>query len=282
MSELLNFMNKYMRLKLLFLFLLFQTYVFASSYSIVFIHIGKDIPNYLEDAILQAKLFNEDTTIYVVGDKKPLNKFSKKFVNFKNIKFVFCENLPISNEHLIFRKLTRLDDKWRGGFWRYTSERFFYLEELISKFKLKDVFHLESDAMLYRDLDELLPIFKKRYKGIAAVFDNDTRCIPCFIYIPSLEKMHKLTSFMALKKNYKFNDMEMLSSFSKSNLLEDMDRLPIIFEEYVKDNSLKSINGNITSSPYNFLKNIDEFNSIFDGAAIGQYLDGSDPIDKKK
>ncbi len=78
-----------------------------------------------------------------------------------------------TTEHEEFQKKTKLDDKSREGFWRYTSERFLYLNDFINQFQLNNVFHLEYDNMLYVDLEELLPIFENKYSGIGATFDND-------------------------------------------------------------------------------------------------------------
>jgi hypothetical protein len=85
--------------------------------------------------------------------------------------------------------------------------------------------------------------------------DSHNRCIPGIIYIPNYK------SIQSLINNYDFtkNDMINLAEFYKREQF-NIELFPIIH----KSNSI-----------YN--KNFTQFNSIFDGAAIGQYLGGVDP-----
>ena len=53
--------------------------------------------------------------------------------------------------------------KSRNNFWIYSTERFFYLYEIMKQEKLKKIFHMESDNLIFRDLTELYPIFKKAF-----------------------------------------------------------------------------------------------------------------------
>ena len=67
-------------------------------------------------------------------------------------------------------------------------------------------------------------------------------------------------------------------SFKNDNRHEDIDHLPIIMDSYINNYGLKSTSGSRTLFPLAYSKNIDLFKSIFDGAALGQYLGGIDPI----
>src|SRR3990167_10223288 len=138
--------------------LFFFISLFAEA-PIVFVHLGKNLPEYLPVALKQARLFNPDSSIYLLANDSVL-----KFAYFDRIQCISVETLPQSNEHRIFNRLSRLDKRSREGFWRYTTERFFYLHEWMKKENIKDVIHLEYDNMLYVDVSTLLPIFHQHYR----------------------------------------------------------------------------------------------------------------------
>lgn len=117
--------------------------------------------------------------------------------------------------------------------------------------KLNNVIHLENDVLLYSNMNYTFD------EKIYITMDSKNRCIPGIMYIPNYSL---LTKFI---KNYDFtkNDMINLANFYLNNK-DIVKTFPII------DNSLNKC-------IYN--DNFQEFNSIFDGAAIGQYLGGFDP-----
>lgn len=247
---------------------------FQAERAIVFIHIGKEIPDYAATAISQARLFNEECNIILIANEEALATFPKKKMDPKLI-VVTCESLVKTEEHLKFIR-ERPHSEFRDGFWNHTSERFLYLYDLFCQYEIQNVFHLEYDNMLYANVDELLPIMKTCYTGIAATFDNDQRCIPGFIYIPNKEVMGNLASFFASHASKNYNDMECIALFKETypNLI---DNLPIIMSSYVKNHSLISALGHTVKDASRFSNHLESFQSIFDAAAIGQYLGGCDP-----
>jgi len=238
------------------------------NYSIIFVHIGTTLPSYLQHALTQAQLFNPEASIYLVANKEAI-------VNNKNklaaTSIIYCEDLPQSKMHKNFIEHSTLNNTSLNGFWKKTTERFFYLDECIRTYNLKHVFHLESDNMLYADLSELLPIFKK-YKGIAAVFDNDHRCIPSFMYMPTETAMPPLVTFISKNAKKGLNDMEIIALYKNTNNTDLIDGLPIMPKEYTQHDSLQK---SVENSEF-FSNHIADFNSLFDGAALGQYLGGID------
>jgi hypothetical protein len=134
------------------------------QYSIVFVHIGKKIPDHAKIPLSQARLFNSDCPIILLANQVAIDKISSsKKLQKANITYVSCESLSLSDAHRKFCDDTTLNSVWREGFWRYTSERFLYLDDLMSQYDLENVFHLEYDNMLYVDLSELLPVFIGNY-----------------------------------------------------------------------------------------------------------------------
>lgn len=246
------------------------------TYSIVFIHIGKTIPGHVPVALSQARAFNPDCAIILIANEEALNKFVIHD-HKENITKITCESLVKTDEHNRFRQQSGLDSQWREGFWLYTSERFLYLQDLMIQYNIENVFHLEHDNMLYVNLEELLPVFTSNYKGFAVTMDNDQRCIPGFVYISNAFIMNRLAGYFADKAGQNQNDMQILASFKNEFGNESMDNLPIISEEYVNQQPMISPYHHVSKDSKAYCRNIELFNSIFDAAAIGQYLGGIDP-----
>ncbi|MEI6242401.1 MAG: hypothetical protein WCP39_03235 [Chlamydiota bacterium] len=251
--------------KVFIFFLLFGFLSFANTPSIVFIHIGPEIPLYSKYALQQAHLFNPDCKIYFVCNAKA----TKPFEIPSYITCISCESLKRSDEHKKFLAKSTLDVSQRKGFWRAASERFFYLHELISQYNLQNVIHLENDVMLYVELKTILPTFEKLYPTLGGTFDHDLRCIPGIVYISNEKSLYKLIQYMAHHAKKGRNDMDTLSFFQREVGRDSIQNLPIIMKEYVEDHL--ALNQDI------FAQHIQDFGSIFDAAALGQYLGGIDP-----
>ena len=172
--------------------------------------------------------------------------------NIRNLKLFGNNNITIiTDEHLVsnFNEkiilTSELDDydfdkqvRIAPGFWANTSKRLFYLYSYMKKYNKKNCIHIENDYMLYFNTSELTPTDE-----VLLTMDSPQRCIPGFVFIPGHEKLEPLI------KNYDFgkNDMINMANFYHNNRMT-VRTLPIINEH-----------------------------SIFDAAAIGQYLGGVDP-----
>lgn len=244
------------------------------SYSIVFVHIGDGIPSFLLYTISQARVFN-DCPIYLITNQKNKIRCADEFCALENINvtFVACESLVPSDPHRVFKD-NRFHDWGTQGFWVYTSERFFYLEELMTKLDLEDVFHLENDVLLYENLENLLPVMKKNYENmIAATFEADTRCVPSFMYISNSKPIQVLVRHFNGTANINNTDMEVLAKFKDNYRNVWIDFLPIIVPEYFLSHNYDAKKAKDVTNYYN---NLDQFDSIFDAAALGIYLAGWD------
>jgi hypothetical protein len=257
--------------KIFLLILISLKFTSIQPHALVFVHLGPVLPNHLEDALWQASLFNDANEIYVIAQQKAL-EMPNNLTKYAHV--VKAESLNPTLRHNMFIQHSILNKSFRDGFW--TLERFLYLDDFIQQYDLKDVFHLENDNTLYANLKELLPIFQKCYQGIGAVFDNDDRCIPGFLYIAHKEAIANLSSFFAAQAHSGSTDMEIIASYKKK-YPDYIQALPIIPLTYGLVYPLVSNTGKRTNNPLVFSNNIDQFNSIFDAAAIGQYLGGIDP-----
>ena len=248
----------------------------VSAYSIIFVHIGPKIPDYLSIALQQARLFNKECPIYVIGNEGA--RKSCPFAFDETVQYISCESLIKSQNHRKFSTSSRLDKQAFEGFWTFTSERFFYLEELVQKYQLTDVFHLENDVMLYVDLTRFLPVFQQKYRHmLGATFDSDARGIPGFVYISDLAPLSQFTQLMADLARAGKNDMEMLQEFKNRYHRVYIEHLPIVIPQYSVDYGLKNDLRQAAKQPDLFSQYFHEFGSVFDAAAIGQYLGGISP-----
>ena len=251
-------------------FFLYKMALFSCS--IVFIHLGSMIPDHLYYTIKQAYIFNPTIPIYLIANSNVVNSCPKDI----NVILVACETLKSSKAHEYFKKNTALNRHDTGGLWFYSSERFFYLEELIREKNIQDVFHLENDMLLYTQLDSLLPTFRKNYPNmIAATFEGDFRCVPGFLYIPDVEPLSKMNNFIAESAFRSGNmldqaDMQTIGNFRKDYWKIWIDTLPTVPSEFISDDKL--VKG--SKEPNLYCNHFEDFHSIFDAASLGVYLAG--------
>lgn len=280
----------------------------AASHSIVLVHLGEKLPTYISDTLFQARLFNPSCEIVLLANQEALDQYIDD--PRLNITAIPVEQLSKTDEHQQFQmqstllqrlprshcinqrgtlkktyrsvrnKKSRINKpqqapiKLDKNFWFYACERFFYLEDYMQQYNKQHAFHIETDVMLYADLGAMLPIFKQHYLGIAAVFDNDDRCIPSIVYVSKSTSLHPLSKcFLQYAAQGKW-DMEVLAILRKNAPTTIIDSLPIIMNNYQKKHPLKSDMGHTAVDPKIYSKNISLFNSVFDAAALGQYLGG--------
>lgn len=214
-----------------------------NSKNIILISTG-NFQEYILDNIEQLLLLK--LNIHIIIDKTFFD-YVKHYES--HITIIFTESLNIN----YFDKNTKLISKFRNNFLNNCSKRLFLLYEYMKKENIINVIHLENDVLLYNNMDYN---FQKK---IYITMDSKNRCIPGIVYIPN----YTLLEILIKKYNFEKNDMINMALFYHSEKENNViTTFPII------DNTIET---NI----YN--QNFQEFNSIFDGASIGQYLGGVDP-----
>ena len=253
---------------------LFQNILCVSDYSICFIHIGENkFPPYLNIAVEQARLFNNDCSIYVLVNATHKSILSSQFAE-KNIEIVALEDIPRTPEHDTFEELVQFNKKYKSDYWIFTRERFLSLYDFMKNRNLRHVFHLENDVMLYTELKQLLPFFEKHYQTIGATFDSDERVIAGFVYVASTSAAATLAKFLSENAARPKNDMAMLALF-KQEYPESIDHLPIVTKEYAFEHTLTNKWNHIPKDSFKYYRYADTIGSIFDAAALGQYIGGT-------
>ncbi len=258
--------------------------------SIVFVHIGDELPSHMNYTVMQARLFNpvESVDIYIILNKHAFNDEILEIYNPLIVIFVFFEDLYFSKEHIYIHEFAgrlhynSLDEKGYGSqlFFYKTLERFFYLDDFIHMIGLSNVFHLENDVMLYTDLSKLVPHFSSKYPRMATTYFIDSVVVPGIVYIKNAEAIKSLTTYICSDLNnfYKV-DMELLATkLFQDNENVIVDLIPTIPPSYTQSVHkyvpvFSKVIEYVNSRNFNFSQHY-EVLSIFDDEAIGQYLDG--------
>ena len=246
------------------------------SPSIVFIHVGPTIPAFTADAMAQAARFSSGT-IYLVGERAALAQFALPRID--RVVAVASEDLGLSPVHAAFRQVSPFDKGFRDGFWTHTTERFFYLATLAERDGLENAIHLESDVMLYADIDELGPKLGALYPGLAVPFDNDDRAVASLLFWRRPEALvafcQLIVDVLTERPDPSLNDMAFFGEARRRQGREQMGGLPVLPKFYT--GPFQALAGFGSQAPQRFSEHADDLGMVFDAAAIGQYLAGPDP-----
>ena len=229
--------------------------------SLIYIHIGKILPEYIYDSIYQSLLISSTTKIYILLDDENISQFYEKISQFNinsytrnnfsfelNIQCIPLSILKLPNEYTnLINNLPEEIKNFRNSFWIYTIARFFYLENFMSLFKIKNAFHIENDVMIYEDLSILQNCLDISKVYMVRDSVDPPRVIASIMYLNKME-LNNILNFMINKLQLypHLNDMQLLGNYISNKV------------EYL---------------PFDYTSNS---NLIYDAAALGQYLGGVD------
>jgi hypothetical protein len=206
------------------------------------------IPKYLDDCIKQISLTQRNYTIHLI-------KNSSSYYRNHNCLITDVESIPIGKNHAYFIKKSKLiKNKFRDFFWRFSTERLYVIDDYLQMQNLKDIVHIETDVLLYQDLEIIIPTLKNY--NFACVRDSDSRVIGSIIFIKNNEVSKRMSSIASEHINE--NDMVVLHHIEKK--MVNTLCLPTGDKDNYKD----------------------DLKYIFDGASIGQFLGGIDPRNEPK
>jgi len=236
---------------------------------IVLTQIGNKKCPYLIQCIKQLLFFGNDKIILIS------NKFHENLLKnhklLKKIIFVDENKVIKKKEHVIFLKNTNLDKKFYNEFWIKTTERFFFIENICTSKRLKNIIHIESDNLIYENLNK----FETNIKRFKILFNiaNHHWCVPNIIYFQSYKEIKLLVDFIYNKNKFFFlknnlNDQELCIKYFEKYKSLQITNFPIISKNVNVKNEYKKDTF--------FYKNFKVFNGIFDPAPIGQFLNGVD------
>lgn len=242
-----------------------------SGFAIVFVHLGPSWIPYLLEAIAQARLFNPESEIFLIADAQ--HKFFMK--DHQDVEFVSRETVPKSRVRKQFEAKSQIDSKFRNGFWRFAIERFFVIHDFMIYRDLGEIVHLESDNLIYFKVDEFAPLVRSLGQGLSVVKDNDRRCIPSVVWVVGHAELRGfLEDYNKRFASKGTNDMDSLGTYIDTKWL----LLPVVHPKYLVKSGylLRSQSGGVAKNPLAYGLLAPFFGGVFDGAAIGQLLGGTD------
>lgn len=238
---------------------------------IILTHIGESLPDYIDTFLTQLRKFNSETEIVFLVNENNVNNdvFSKHNVNTYSIenldntltnqfinKFGYGD-IGSSKRHIVYGS---------PDYWCVTSTRLFYIYEYCKKFNINEYFHFENDIMVYTDVNDILKIIKENnlYKNIAITRGTNNKIMTGFVYVGNNDIMGDLlNSFITY-----LDDKPDLFNYG-IDMVNEMGLLHV----YQLKNNEKLVN--LPTFPNEILtQDFKYFNTIFDPATYGQYLDG--------
>lgn len=214
--------------------------------SVVYVHIGQAFPEYLLDSIYQTLLVCRSSPIYVLVDTSIVTDLSERVRSlatpsaFVHVVGTRCQSAR-AFANCIKQKFPSIA-QFRDEFWIATTARFFVINEFMRTHCVQNVVHIESDNMLYTDVNSL----EFNETKLNVVKDSPARVVPSIMYIPNADCISGLCDFImdrAGSLDHFVNDMGSIANYG-------------VFHE------LALFPGGSV---------------MYDGAAIGQYLGGVDP-----
>jgi len=240
---------------------------------IILTHVGINLPEYLEHFLSQLRKFNPSRKIvFLVNNNNlnnqifinnnvltyPIEDLEPKDLNSFISKFGYG-NLDSNNKYIIYAS---------NDYWCVTATRLFYLNEYCKKFNINNYFHFENDIMIYENIDLIESIINenKLYKNkIAITRGTNNKIMTGFMYVDNndvlSDVLEKFVDYLNTRQElFKYgidmvNEMGLLHIYQTKNP-DNMVSLPLLPEMYFNDF-------------------FEKFNSVFDPATYGQFLDGT-------
>jgi hypothetical protein len=218
----------------------------------------------------QLRKFNKDEEIiFLVNEINLENDLFKKY----NISTSPIEDL---NSELLIRFISKFghgdinsnkrDIKYGSSdYWCVTATRLFYLYEYVRKNNINKFFHFENDIMIYENVQNILNIIKDNnlYDDISITRGTENKIMTGFMYVNNPNSLGDLlngiTEYLFNKDLFNYgidmvNEMSLLHIYQIKNP-NKLKHLPIL-------------------PSGDFSGDLLHFDSVFDPATYGQYLDG--------
>ena len=225
----------------------------------ILIHMGPAFPEHVNTCIKQIRKWNPTERIVLVANEV----HQKKLVT--PCEFVPLESVPFGVKRAAFQERCRLDPNFRGGFWKYSTERLFVLEDYLDFAGINECIHLENDNMIYFSVEHMLSALRREYNGLAAPYLGKGEMTFGVLYVKEQAALHDLNVFILGLSHTGDNEMKLGCRFFMTNQ-EEADFLPTVSNEC-----------EIRDSDYSFATAHGEgFRGVWDAAAYGQYLGGID------
>jgi len=217
---------------------------------IVYVQLGKNPSPTLIKFANHAKLYFPTANLVLISDNSIL------WEDFPGEVIEYCRE-DISDKSRNFLSKFPEFSEIAGGYWLYTLERFFALEILHERYSKKlPILHFESDVLSFISR-EILQAMQKNCLQTSFPRFNETKGIGSVLFSPNLRQLvldlDKLIDLLSSSNRWR-NDMDVLGLALHAGIATELPTFP--------ENAIPCHKSEI----------------IFDGAAIGQYLFGVDPM----
>jgi len=245
------------------------------------------LPEYILDCVHQIRLFFDGEIILIIDDLQ--SPFIKDLTQKYNVTIV---NYDVVYSSEFFQCFEQNKQKfhvcnWLNGrelLFIRCFERFFLLGNTMKKHNLTDCFFMELDNLIYDDPRVWLTEFKKW--NMCFMFDNYDRAASGVMYIKDSQSMDGMLEYMItfinqweVDKDIWLSEMVMLYGYYLSTSEYNIQIMPTFWSGSQTTNPEGGDAPDNESIPSD---NFDKYNhTIFDAAAIGVMLYGSDTGDKK-
>lgn len=213
---------------------------------LVFVHLGETIPQELYHHANLATKFHRSQDIYLITDSVVLD-FPGQVISLDEYEL----EQRFRNYQKRFPEISELDN----GYWDFTLRRLLVLGVLENILEPETrIIHIESDVMILLPITELVSALERINQ--AAIPKLGSSGIASILYIPSIDALANFRESILLVLDHSqtpLTDMQVLGMGLSQGWLTEIPSVPT--SESSRDGSL-----------------------IFDGAAIGQYLFGVNPI----
>lgn len=247
---------------------------------IVYVHLGNRSAPHLIDSILQSRIASPSSRIFVALSD---NTVMADAAAAAGATVVNAERLSKTPQHRRYIDSVRRRLGKKRGFWRFATERFFVIEELMTAMNLPAALHLESDNLIFFDAAEIAPGLRIVFgDSLAAPFWNASRCVPGIVSIGSQDALGRLTAFIAervaeerrraarwyippmfnrVRMGIATDDMRLLADFRRASPAY-IDVLPMVPDDHPSAGAVG--------------RGFAELGMIFDGNTFGVHLFGLD------
>lgn len=226
------------------------------SVDLILVHSGNTFPSYINSTIKLAKKYISN--IHIIIDQQFIDSIEDKsciIISTNSLEDFRYQTYSIKN----------YNTKFRDNFFTRTSSRFILLDNYITKNNISSCFHIENDIAIFSDLQQIKTKLDDTNQDTAVIMDHPNRCVPSLVWFKNHISSKRLANF--IYDNNTLDDMRNLAQYFLQNR-DKVTNLPIVPFDLV-DHQHNINYGNMYK----------HFNSIFDGAAIGQYLYGIDSLD---
>lgn len=238
---------------------------FPDDCMLVLVHLGSSPANHLWLNMKSILKRFPEIQIAFVSDQNHPNR-----IEDKRIKFFQYQRASHTVEAFA---LLAHDKKFRSGFWQYTLERFLALNQFHQTCPQVKILHIESDILLLPNFP-----FKKIFdtSKLAWMRVDENRDVAAILYSPNGTETAWLASeiLQHMSRDSLVTDMTSTNRIRKSN----SDRITVLpsYSSLLGKYPIRESDKD-TYILKELSESFEEFNGIFDPAAIGMWLTGSDP-----